>query len=210
MLRIKELYIDLDNIEQEVEPVKDAAHKLNCKFVEEANYIGRMDRISALQRLKSRLFKEIDDIRKAENTAEDDFKSHKASSSLIGLFGATLGAAMAKTKDPLSVGKEYYNQINSVQACFGNVMVVQKDGNKLDDMEIISISKIARERRMTEAMVIAGYKNKGCTVLTPEQLKEQLDKLIEDTKNNTTTIYLKRRPVAVEPVTYKVITSKRV
>jgi len=210
MLRIKELYIDLDNIEQEVEPVKDAAHKLNCKFVEEANYIIRLDSVSALERLKKRLFKEIDDIRKAENTAEDDFKSHKASSSLIGLFGATLGAAMAKTKDPLSVGKEYYNQINSVQACFGNVMVVQKDGNKLNDIEITSISKIAREKGVSEAMVTAGYKNEGYTVLNPEQLKEHLDKLIEDTKNNTTTKYLKRWIVAIQPVTYKAIPAKKV
>ena len=63
---------------------------------------------------------------------------------------------------------------------------------------------------MTEAMVIAGYKNKGCTVLTPEQLKEQLDKLIEYTKNNTTTKYLKGWTVAIQPVTYKAIPPKNV
>ncbi len=201
---IKELNDDLDKIEQEVQSVKEAVCKLNCKFVEEANFIRRTDRISALEELKERLFKEIDSILDAEDTAKINFKFNKVLSGVSGFIGGAVGAAFVKRKDPLSIGKEVgrelYKQKEAVKLCFGNIMAVTKDFNKPEDIQVVSISQIARERSMTEAMVIAGYKDNGYTVLTPEQLKQHLDKLIEDTKNNTPTIYLKKRPVAVQPV----------
>lgn len=180
MERIKEVINSLDNISCDIQSLNDAFFTLNLRLTEEAYDVGRMDKVYAIEKLKERLFQEIDSISYDERISEHYFSINQSVNSLIGLAAGSVIAAFLKKENPISIGLDIYNREKAGKSCFGNVMAIVRDSNKSDDIEVVSISRIAREKGITEAMVVSYYRNKGYTVLTPKNLQQYLDNLKED------------------------------
>jgi len=154
--------------------------KLNHHITNEADCINRLDKIAAVDKLGSRLTREIDCIQQEEAEAENRFISTKAFRSIAGFAAGGLVAAIFKQGNPLSVGFNICNRELQQKACFGTVMIALKDSKGLEDIEIIAVSRLARNIGATEVNIMSSLRNKGYTLFTPEQLSEYLDRVKEN------------------------------
>ncbi len=60
------------------------------------------------------------------------------------------------------------------------MLIAAKENSRLEDIEVIAVSSLAREAKATEQDIISSAKRDGYLLLTPEELWESLNRLKEE------------------------------
>jgi hypothetical protein len=68
------------------------------------------------------------------------------------------------------------------KADFGRVLIAIRESDKLEDIEVIAGSRLARESNTTESDILPTFKGKG-VILTPEEFWKLLRRLEEEIMN---------------------------
>jgi len=169
---LRQLLVDMT---EKVQQLAEVYEELNGHVAQEAEYINRLDRIADINALKARLIIEVDRIQNEEISSEHAFNAGKVFSGMLNLATGSITSAVLKQGDPLSFGFRLLTKEFGKKNCFGNVMMVVKKGGKLEDIETIAVSRLAREAKVTESDIMSSFKNKGYSLMTPEELWIYLD-----------------------------------
>ena len=78
------------------------------------------------------------------------------------------------------MGVKSFSEELDKEADFGKVLIAIKESSKLEDVEEIAISHLAREYKKTESSIISIIKGNGYLLLTFEELWKLLHRLQED------------------------------
>lgn len=177
---INELGSLLNNELNAVKWLNDAFKELNRRVAKEAEFIDRLDRIARIDELKARLVREVDRILGEEGSLESIFDTGKLFNGALGFFVGSMIGKILKQEKPLSKGYYLLNRELEKKSPFGTVMMALKKSRKIGDIEVIAVSRLAREARTTEGEIISSLESKGYSLMTPEELWESLHRLEED------------------------------
>lgn len=164
---------------KEIKELNDAITELDSLITKEAEFVQRLDRVAKIDTLKSRIAAEIKRVQE-EDKSERNFNTGKLYSSVAGFALGSILGAMSKQGEPFLSGAKLLSTELGKEANFGTVLIATGENSKLEDIEVVSISSLAREYKKTESSIISIIKGNGYLLLTPEELWKSLHRLKED------------------------------
>jgi len=146
-------------------------------FVHEAQYQYRQDQARSLDELKKRVEREIKDIEGMETASSIGYmKATLIASGAKFAIGILWGVARHSEEHPLSVGMRLAQNSLERTAPFGNIVIAVGSGGLPDDVEVIPLSKWARDQDKEESEVIASLRS-GYDVMSVESFFSNLEEL---------------------------------
>ncbi len=159
--------------------------ELNNVLSSTATSLRQRDQITSLRALKSRTMKEVQKEQMAESEAERYFNRSKAISGIVSFPLGSIIAATLNQRNPLSIGAKMFSRELGKKAPFGRVLIAIRGRAVFDDISVISVSRLAREREETESEIISSLREKKLLLLSPERFCHVLDLLENELKNKT-------------------------
>ena len=165
---------------KEIKELNDAITELDSLITKEAEFVQRLDRVAKIDTLKSRIAAEIKRVQEEEDKSERNFNTGKLYSSVAGFALGSILGAMSKQGKPFLSGAKLLSTELGKEADFGTVLIATGENSKLEDIEVVSISSLAREYKKTESSILSIIKGNGYLLLIPEELWKLLHRLKED------------------------------
>ena len=137
-------------------------------FAQEAKRIFRHDQVRCLRNLKTRVLSEVDNIRRMETAASWAFTKGTLITGMAKFALGGLAAAVIRNRRMLSMGGYLAERDLARTQPFGTVAVAVGRGGLPDDVEAISLSRLARELDGLESDIEATLQTHGYLLVTPE------------------------------------------
>ncbi|MFC1982449.1 hypothetical protein ACFLV5_01480 [Chloroflexota bacterium] len=150
---------------------------LPVSFDESYLQIIRHDQAARLRILKSRIMGEVENIKLMELAAQTGYAKGTLLSSGMGFVIGGLLATTTGHKDVAQVGVEMASSLLSRKPPFDNVVIVIGKKGIPEGVEVVSVSRIARESNRNESEVKVSFKDNGHILITPDQFFRFLDKV---------------------------------
>ena len=145
-----------------------ALEPLGDVFAQEAKRIFRHDQVRRLRSLKTRVLSEVDDIQRKETAVSYGFTTATLITGMAKLALGGLAAAVVRNRRALSIGAYLAERDLTKTAPFGTVAVAVGRSGLPDDVEVISLSRFARELDRLESDIEATLRTNGYLLMTPE------------------------------------------
>ena len=167
----------------------DALAALKDVFAREAEHLHRYDQARHLDALREKIAREVSDIKRMEAAAAYGFTK----ATLIGgvakfAIGSLVAAARGSREHPLSVGARWAQSNFEKTAPFGAVVVAVGPGGVPDDVNVVALSRQARELERAQSDVVAALEARGYRVMTLEGFFVALDQLKEKVLKGTSAL----------------------
>ncbi|MBI4215915.1 MAG: hypothetical protein HY687_00760 [Chloroflexi bacterium] len=149
------------------------------KALEEgAEHLYRRDLAQRLDSLKADVLREVEDIRRTEMALASDFTQGKLIDGALSFVMVSLAATLSgRHKQPLAVGARAASEALDRAAPFGEVRVAVGPGGVPDDVKVITLSQMARERDKPESEIVAALEAQGYRLMTPEIFSSLLERM---------------------------------
>ena len=160
----------------EIADQNEAMDELATSFNHNKQQLVQDDQIACLQTLGIRILEEVESTKRMESAAQ--IGSYQGSL-ICGLAAFAIGglfAAMNNRKDALLIGLESSNSVMSKKSPFGSVFVTIGKEGLPNDVEVVPISRLARESKTSELDVRVNLQANGYLLMTPEVFIQILDK----------------------------------
>ena len=177
MEAMKECHQLIELLLQQARKQRSALELLTGVFANEAKRLFRHDQAVCLRRLKARVMHEVSNTLEQETTASNAFTK---TSLLMGAADFALGglvAAMFRSRRVFSVGAQLAQIELSKIKPFSTVLVAVGHGGLPNDVEVISLSRLARESNSSESGVEAALKARDYFLMTPDAFSNLVDEL---------------------------------
>lgn len=162
---------------QQARKQRSALELLTGVFANEAQWLFRHDQAVCLRRLKISILREISNIQEQEIVASNAFTT---TTLIMGAAEFALGglvAAMFRSRRVFSVGVHLAQGELSKVKPFDTVLVTVGHGGLPDDVEVVSLSRLARELNSPESDVEASLQAHGYFLMTPDSFSNLVDEL---------------------------------
>lgn len=146
-------------------------------FAQEAKRLVRYDQAVCLRWLKARVLHEVDDIQRMETAASYGFTKATLITGMTKLALGGLAAAVVRNRHALSIGAYLAESDLTRTSPFGKVMVAVGRGGLPDDVEVISLSRLARKSDKLESDIEAALQTHGYLLMTPDVFSRVLTEL---------------------------------
>jgi len=157
----------------------DAVLILQQAFGDLQRHLERLDKVARLDNIRDIVKREVQDIRRTETAAHCAEMEGRLVGGLAGFGIATLLAAMRNMEDPFLTGARAVRKRLTDDLPFGKVMVSVGPGEAFQRVEVIPVSKRARELRCSESDIIGSMLAQGRNLVTPEAFFDMIEKLKE-------------------------------
>jgi len=172
--------INLNDLYEKARALNSTAVSLADLFDKEADHLIRMKMESRLRDLHSYIVEQLH----MEKATEDAIKcSHDQTDIAVSLTSLAVGGILKITsqnnKTLSAIGDQLLRKPAGSQHPFGLVLVDVGPVGVPDDVQVVSISQLARESNRAEAEVTKELKKRGHLLLNEENFSLLIDKLIE-------------------------------
>ena len=174
-------YIQLaDSLRSRIVAEAKALSDIADVLAEEAEKCRRADQARCIDALQNHVLWQVRQLQRAEESARMDFNIARPGRSIAKAIGTGLGAWLSHDMDPFCRGMEVLKKELDKTLPFGNVVVMVGPGKIPQRLEVISLSRMAREGGKSESEIMADLEAKGCRLGKPEIFLTALDKRRED------------------------------
>lgn len=175
---LNSLHDHLENLHHQARKLTSTGLSLSKLFTEEAEQLSKEDEASRLRTLYCAVVEQLEQVKRDEGSARYGHSQVNMRVSLIAL-GMSAGRAMVSKNNRLSRISDSLKSVNIKKLPFGNVLVCISPKGLPDDVEVVSISRLARESNREEPDVINELRMRGCMLLSAEAFSHLIDRLID-------------------------------
>lgn len=186
----------LKNLQRQARRLTSSALSLISLFAEEANRLNRKDEASRLKALCSFIRQQLDQAKRSEDAAS---YGHIQADLISSLGGLALGGIVkwVSKNERLSAFADYLlENPTSKERPFGAVLVCIGPKGLPDGVEVVSISRLARESDRQECEVINELQQRGYLLFSEEAFSLLIDRLINGVLEGRLLL-----PISVEKLT---------
>jgi hypothetical protein len=190
---LKSFHDRLKNLHSESKRLIEARLALNTLFAEEETRLEREEEVSILQGVRRSIVEQLQRLRNVETSASC---GHSQASAV--LFVAELAAtAIVSQGNRASAIKDYLlRKATDKKEPFGLVMVCVGPRGLPDDVEGVSISKLARESSRLEPEIVNKLQGDGYLLFGKEVFSSLIDKLIADLRHGKLRLPISRETLS--------------
>jgi hypothetical protein len=172
----------LKNLKHQARKLTSAGLSLITLFAQEANRLSREDEASRLKALYSSIGQQLDLVKCSEDSASYGHSQAGLISSLGALAISGIIKRVSNNKRLSSFADYLLESPTNKERPFGKVLVCMGPRGLPDDVEAISISRLARESNRPESEVIKELKESGCLLFSEKAFSHLIDGLIDDVR----------------------------
>ena len=170
----------LKNLRYQARNLTADSLSLGNMFAEEAVHMNWTDEASRLKALHFTIRQQLDQAKSSENASS---YGHNKVSLIMTLGGLAVGGAirmLSKNKEAQAISDGLLSNLGGEQRAFGRVRICVGPRGIPDDVQVVSISGLARESKREESEVINGLQKRGCLLFTEKAFSVLIDKLACD------------------------------
>ena len=168
----------VEALRQQARAQLDALAALKEILAQEAQHLHRHDQARRLDGLGEKVAQEVRYIQRMETAASSGFEWTML---ISGLMKFTLGSLVAVAgrshEHLLSIGTRVAQSDFERTAPFEVVVIAVGPGGVPDDVDVVALSRHARELGRAEFQIVAALESRGYCVMTPESFSIALDEL---------------------------------
>ena len=170
----------LRNLQGQVKKLAADSLSLADLLTQEANRLNRQDHTSRLKVLQSSIRQQLEQARSLEIAASYSHTKSKLVTSSIGLAVGGIIQLVSEDKRALAFSNHLLKNLGGKERPFGTVFVSIGPKGLPDDVQVVSVSKLARESNREESEVISELQERGHLLLSDEVFSRLIDRLIAD------------------------------
>ena len=178
MESLKSFHNHLEDLQHQARKLTSAGLSLNTLFAEEAKRLSREDEASRLRALYRAVVARLERVKRDEGSASYAQSQVNLTASLTTL-GMSAGIALVSRKNRPSNVSNFLKSVSNKKPPFGNVLVCIGPDGLPEDVEVISISRLARESKRLESEVVSELQKHGYLLLGKKMFSLLIDKLID-------------------------------
>jgi hypothetical protein len=186
----------LKDLRYQVRKLTTASLSLTNLFAEEAVRLNWRDEASRLKALHSSIRQQLDWVKSNEDAASYGHSKAKLIISLGGLAMGRISKVVSKNEQLLAFSDDLLNSLAGKQRPFGTVLICVGPKGMPDDVQVVSISRLARESNREEPEVINELQRRGCLLFSEQAFSLLIDKLTRDVQEGR--LFL---PISTEKLT---------
>ena len=186
----------LKNLRYQVRKLTTASLSLTNLFAEEAVRLNWRDEASRLKALHSSIRQQLDRAKSNEEAASYGHSKAKLIICLGGLAVGGIGKMVSKNEQLQAFPDDLLNSLAGKQRPFGMVLICVGPRGMPDDVQVVSISRLARESNREESEVINELQRHGCLLFSEKAFSRLIDKLTCDVQEGR--VFL---PISTEKLT---------
>ena len=180
MESLKSFYKHLENLQHQARKLASAGLSLNNLLAGEAKRLNQEDEASRLRALYRAIVEQLERVKRNEGSASYGHSQAKLIVSWGELIVGTAIKTTSKDKRLLAFSDHLLKDLGGKQPPFGLVLVCIGPKGLPDGVEVVSISRLARESNREESEVINELQQGGCLLLNEKAFSLLMDKLIND------------------------------
>ncbi len=170
----------LRNLQRQARELTSDSLSLADLFAEEASRLNRQDEASRLKALYSSIRQQLDEAKSLDIAASYGHSKAKLITSLAGL-AVGVGIRMAsEDKRALAFSDHLLRNLGGKERPFGTVLVSVGLKGLPDDVQVVSVSELARRSNRQESQVISELRERGYLLFSEEAFSRLIDRLTTD------------------------------
>lgn len=178
MESLKSFHDHLGNLQHQARKLTSAGLSLTALFAEEAKRLSREDEASRLRASYRAVVEQLERAKRDEGSESYAQSQVNLEMSVIAL-AMSAGRAMVSKNNRLSTISDSLKSVSIKKLPFGNVLVCIGPKGLPEDVEVVSISRLARESNRLESDVINELQKRGYLLLSKEAFSLLIDKLVD-------------------------------
>jgi len=167
---------NLKNLRQRASELASGAESLVALFEQEEIHSGRRDEVARLKALRSAVLQRIDQARDEEAAASYGHSKAEVVSSLFRL-GAGLITMTSKNRTMRAISRQLLAGSSGREPPYGTVIVRIGPKGLPEDIEVVSISSLARESKRNESEIMDRLLARGNLLFGEETFSRLIDRL---------------------------------
>jgi len=170
----------LKDLRHQARQLSAASLSLSNLFFEEAVRLDWRDEASRLEALYLSIRQQLDGARRDEAAAS---RGHSEARVMISLGGLVVGGAIkmaSENKQLLAFSDRLLKGLGGEQRPFGTVLICVGRKGIPDDVQVVSISRLARELNREESEIINELRIRGCLLFGEEAFSLLINRLTDD------------------------------
>lgn len=184
MADIKVEDVNLQDLRRRASALASAVESLAFLFEEESTCLRRKDEVARLQVLRSTILQKVEQARMEELAASSGYNRARAVGSLFRL-GAGLITMTSENRTMRAISRQLLAGPSSKEPPYGTVLVCIGPKGLLDDVEVVSISSLARESKRDESEIRDGLLAHGNLLFSDETFSHLIDRLNDEILKGT-------------------------
>ncbi len=167
----------LKNLRYQARKLTADSLSLGNMFAEEAVRLSWRDEASRLKALHFTIRQQLDQVKSSENASS---YGHNKVSLIMTLGGLAVGGAirmLSKNKEAQAISDGLLNNLGGEQRPFGTVLICVGPKGIPDDVQVVSISQLARESKREESEVIDELQRHGYLLFSEKVFSLLIEKL---------------------------------
>ena len=179
MESLKSYHDHLENLKHQARKLASIGLTLNTLFTEEAKQLSKEDEASRLRTLYHTVTEQLGQVKRDEGSASYGHSKARLVASLGGLVVGVAIKMASKDKQLSAFSDHLLNKLGGKRLPFGLVFVFIGPKGLPDDVEVVSISRLARELNREESDITNEMQKQGFLLLGEDAFSLLIDKLID-------------------------------
>ena len=192
MDNLKPLHSQLEGLQSETKNLTKTSLALNTLFAREKTHIKWKDEASNLRAVYRDIVEQFQRLKEVEASAS---LGHSQAKLMLFPIGLVVTAMIAK-ENRLSAMEDYLLKAKADKQPFGLVMVRIGPKGLPDDVEVVSISQLARESHRPQPEIMNELQDDGYLLFTEEAFSLLIDRLIADVREGKLRLPVSRDKLA--------------
>jgi hypothetical protein len=180
MESLKYFHDYLENLQYQARKLASAGLSLNNLLAGEAKRLNQEDEASRLRALYRAIVEQLERVKRNEGSASYGHSQVKLMTSWGGLVVGTVIKITSKDKRLSAFSDHLLKNLGGKDPPFSMVLVCIGSQGLPDGVEVVSISRLARESNREESEVINELQQGGCLLFSEKAFSLLIDKLIND------------------------------
>ncbi|MFC1969313.1 hypothetical protein ACFLVF_02355 [Chloroflexota bacterium] len=200
---LNSLHTHLKNLHHQARRLTSTGLSLITLFAQEANRLSREDEASRLKALHSYIRQRLKLVRRSEEAASQGHTKANLIASLGGLALGGIVKRISNNKRVSSFADYLFEMPISEERPFGMVLVCIGPKGLPNGVEVVCISKLARESNRSESEVIKETQEPGYLLFDEKVFSLLIDRLVDDVRDGRL-----RLPISRETLSQVMMSSK--
>jgi len=179
---------NLNDLHDKARALASSARSLADLFDKEAARQNRMEMESRLRDLHSRIVGQLHMVKTTEDTLECSYNQPAITWLTQLAVGSFIGIVFQNKKPLSAIGDQLLKMPAGSQQPFGLVLVSVGPVGVPEGVQVVSVSRLARDSNRAEAEVASELKKQGHLLLSEEEFSLLIDKLIEGVQEGRLTL----------------------
>lgn len=179
MESLKSYHDHLEDLKHQARKLASIGLTLNTLFTEEAKQLSRKDEASRLRTLYRAVVEQLEQVKRDEGSASYGHSKARLVTSLGGLIAGVAIKMTSKDKQLSAFSDHLLNNLGGKRQPFGTVLVFIGPKGMPDDVEVVSISRLARELNREESDVTNELQKHGFLLLGEKAFSLFIERLID-------------------------------